>query len=219
MTEINAYPLQWPQGWPRTEPGSRKRAQFGQMKQGRYGKGALSIAQATRRVMQEISAYTKRGRVWRIPLDQVVISTNLTVRKSDGLPKSGQRTPEDPGVAVYFELDGKNQVIPCDKYDRIADNLAAVAATLESLRALERHGTGIMERAFTGFEALPSPEQAGGIAWRTVLEVPQSAGLEEARRAYLLLRSRYHPDKPDGSVHQFEQIQNAWALAQQELKK
>jgi hypothetical protein len=41
---------------------------------------------------------------------------------------------------------------------RAADNLAAIAATLEAMRAIDRHGGAtILNRAFTGFTALPPP--------------------------------------------------------------
>jgi len=44
-----------------------------------------------------------------------------------------------------------------DIYDTVAGNLAAVAATLDAMRAIERHGGAqILKRAFQGFKALPS---------------------------------------------------------------
>ena len=220
MPKSQAYPLAWPQGWSRTPNHKRKRANFG--KRGRdsselyTSKKKLTIADGVRRVTSELDAYTKRGHSWRVPVDTIVISSDLLVRKSDGLPASSQRTPEDSGVAVYFELDGTKQVIPCDRYDRIADNLAAVAATLSSLRALERHGTGVMERAFTGFEALPSPEQAGGIPWQEVLGATNDTPLEEVRLKYRRLRSKAHPDN-GGTPQELEKIQRAWEQAQMEL--
>ena len=86
---VDAYPLQWPPGWKRTQ--HPKRSQF------HYH----SIAKATAFLMEELK---------RLGATNVVISTNLTVRKSDGLPMSRQRTPVDKGVAVYFRLNGENQV-------------------------------------------------------------------------------------------------------------
>jgi hypothetical protein len=91
--------------------------------------------------------------------------------RNDGLPLSKQREPEDPGVAVYWKTDGKSLVIAADCYTKIADNLAAVAATLDAMRAIERHGgAAILERAFTGFTALPAP-MTGQKPWRDVLGV------------------------------------------------
>jgi hypothetical protein len=56
-----------------------------------------------------------------------------------------------------------------DQYDRVEHNLAAIAATLDAMRAIKRHGGAeILDRAFTGFTALPAP-MAGGKPWRQVL--------------------------------------------------
>lgn len=65
----------------------------------------------------------------------------------DGFPRSGQSEPSDGGVAVYWLTStGETKCIAIDRYDRVADNLAAVAATLDAMRAIERHGgaTGAM---------------------------------------------------------------------------
>jgi hypothetical protein len=79
-----------------------------------------------------------------------------------------------------------------DRYERVADNLAAIAATLEAMRAIERHGGAeILDRAFTGFAALPAPEQP----WQTLgLETsrPTRDQVEEAHRR---LAMKHHPDR------------------------
>jgi len=156
-----AYPLAWPTGWKRTPALNRTRAKFGKKefvdrglsadgKQlGWYSKGQLSIAQGTERVLNVLNqmGFNK----------SVVISSNLALR-NDGLPRSAQRAPDDPGVAVYWGQGQKARCIAVDRYDRVADNLAAIAATLEAMRAIERHGgAAILDRAFTGFTALPAP--------------------------------------------------------------
>lgn len=187
-----AYPLQWPLGWPRTAPGDRESGRFSRRERTNYGgfrPTDLTLHQAISRVLDEIQAFTRYGRKWRADPDQVVISSMLQVRQ-DGLPRSGQRKPEDPGVAVYFQLDGQPKVIPCDRYTSIEQNLAAVAATISALRALERHGSGIMERAFTGFEALPHLVDD---PWWTVLQVPEDAPACVVEKSYRVLRSQTHP--------------------------
>jgi len=160
---------------------------------------------------------TRAGRSWRIDPDDVVISSNLELRR-DGLPRSGQRAPDDPGVAVYFVLDGRQQVIALDVYDCVQDNLAAVAATLSAMRTIERHGGGLMERAFTGFAALPSPDAAGGKSWQETLGVAYDADINTAMTAYKRLRSKNHPDK-GGDPDTFRSIVDAWAEAQHALIK
>jgi hypothetical protein len=97
-----------------------------------------------------------------------VISTNLKLRL-DGLPRSDQATPADPGVAVYFELDGKTIVLACDKWNRVADNIYAIAKHVDALRGQDRWGVGTVEQAFRGYTALPSGD--GTDPWWHVLGV------------------------------------------------
>lgn len=198
---IPAYPLQWPAGWKRTESHRRTRAKFGRQAQSSYGnyktRTDLTIAQAVDRVRTELERMGVRD-------DDLVISTDLQLRL-DGLPRSGQREPEDPGVAVYwtdrFDTTQPPRCMAVDRYDRIADNLAAVAATLDAMRAIERHGGAeILNRAFTGFTALPAP---GGMDWRTLLDPADPEG------SYRRLRSQHHPDK-GGDSDEFRAVQYAW---------
>src|SRR3984893_16238997 len=122
--------------------------------------------------------------------DDILISTNVKLRL-DGLPRSDQE-PSDPGAAVYWQKKGQSmRCMAIDRYDRVADNLAAIAATLEAMRAIERHGgAAILDRAFTGFKALAAPEQPF-----QVLGVGANASKEEIERAYRLLATKHHPDR------------------------
>jgi hypothetical protein len=205
MTEpISAYPLQWPSGWPRAK--ERKRAQFGkgERQYSSTGTGSwinmrdLTISDGVKRVLAEL----ERLNVGR---GNAIISTNVKVRL-DGLPYSDQRAPEDPGVAVYWRVQNKGQmkVMAVDRYDRVADNLAAIAATLNAMRAIERHGGAqILERAFTGFTALPGVPTC----W-DVLGVKRDASREEVEGAFRDLAKRHHPDA-GGSHDEFIRIQTA----------
>lgn len=140
---IPAYPLQWPSGWPLTkEP---QRARFG-----------LSMDRSQRHLVAEIE---------RLGGTSLVISTNLPVRR-DGLPYAGARVPREApggaGVAAYFYWNGRQVVFACDRYTEVGDNIRAIGLTIEAMRGIERWGaTGVLERAFTGFAALPpAPVQA-----------------------------------------------------------
>ncbi|WP_197535667.1 J domain-containing protein [Sphingobium sp. SYK-6] len=119
----------------------------------------------------------------------VTLSTNLETRL-DGNPRSGQPEPQDPGAAVYFRLQGKDTVLACDKWDRVADNIAAIAKHIEALRGMDRWGVGTAAQAFAGYQALPAPEQ-----WWQVLGVPVSATREQINAAYRSLAMKAHPDQ------------------------
>lgn len=193
-----SYPLTWPGGWRRTAPGSRSRSNFSK------NKNALSVAEGTKRVLDEL-------RRFGVPDYQVILSTNIQVRL-DGLPYSNQKEPSDPGVAVYWKRRGKEQVMATDTYDRVADNLAAIAASLEAMRAIERHGGAqILDRAFLGFTALPEPKN-----WRDVLNMPGSSNLAMAKKHYQELAMVHHPDR-GGDSEKMAEINRAWSDAQREL--
>lgn len=164
-----AFPLQWPAGAARTK------------KPARSAFGEVTILRATLVLIGEIERM--RG---RLP----VISTNLELR-GDGRPYSKQRPIHDNGVAVYFTWRDRQLVFACDRWDRIEHNMRAIAKTIDALRGIERWGsTDLMERAFTGFEALPAPEQ-----WFHVLGVSDGAGRDEISRAYREAAQKAHPDK------------------------
>lgn len=202
---VDAYPLAWPPGWRRTPSSSRKRAKFNVKvrKKSEYSDNVyttgqqLSIDQATMRVIHALHTLGARQ-------GNIIISSNLQLR-NDGLPRSGQRNPDDPGVAVYWQRQGEHQrCMAVDRYDRVADNLAAIAATLDAMRAIERHGGAtILDRAFTGFTALPAPEQ-----WFEVLGVSSHANVEQINSAWRKLASENHPDK-GGDADQMARINRA----------
>jgi hypothetical protein len=124
--------------------------------------------------------------------DDSIVSTNLKLNLS-GLPRGDQGEPSDPGVAVYFQKkNGPMRVIAIDAYTRVRDNLAAIAATLEAMRAIERHGGAqILERAFTGFAALTAP----GKNWWDVLEVRSDASRDVIEANFRRLAHDRHPDR------------------------
>jgi len=205
---IPASPLQWPAGWKRTPSHGRTRARFAKKDRqtsaftgNTYLRSReVSIADGVARVQAELE---RMG----ISEDDLVISTNLKLRL-DGLPRSGQAEPADPGVAVYWRAAGDTRCMAIDRYDRVADNLAAVAATLEAMRAIERHGGAeVLDRAFTGFAALPAPGTSE--YWRDVLDPADPEG------SYRRLRAQHHPDR-GGDAEAFQRVQHAWEQCQQE---
>lgn len=213
MEQEKSWPLSWPNGWPRAK--YRSRAKFRRTSQRWVGQGTearresyprgLSVVEATARLQAELD---------RLFAQHAVLSTNLELRL-DGLPRSNQREPGDPGAAVYFTLKKRRVVLACDKWDRVADNIAAIAAHVEALRGQERWGVGSLEQAFAGYAKLPSPEAARD--WRTVLGLANgSATLDAAERRFRELAMLHHPDR-GGSAEQMAQLNAAIQTARKEL--
>lgn len=203
-----AYPLSWPSGWKRLKSWERSRAKFGKQKfvdRGRnaegqqlgwHTKGSLTIAEGTERVLHVLDQMGFNS--------SVIISSDLALR-NDGLPRSNQRGPDDPGVAVYWGQGQKARCIAMDRYDRAADNLAAIAATLEAMRAIERHGgAAILDRAFTGFTALPAPEQP----WQVLGLETSRPTREQIEDAHRRLAMKHHPDR-GGDTNEMARINTA----------
>lgn len=159
------------------------------------GKARLSIEDAFDRIESELRALA-------VDESGVIVSTNLRVNMR-GIPSGNQAEPGDPGVAVYWTRKGKSQCMAIDVYSRVADNLAAVAATLDAMRAIERHGGAqILERAFLGFAQLP---ESTGRSWRDVLQFGESTPTEEMiDQRYRTLARSAHPDTIGGHEQMVE---------------
>jgi hypothetical protein len=161
-----AYPLHWPAGWPRAR--NRKDAPF-----------KVSGQQAKKEMFEELT---------RLGAKDIIVSADQPLNK-DGTPTL-RRSWGDPGIAVYFTRKGRPVVLACDQYYEPHDNMRAIGKTAEAMRGIERWGASdMLDRAFRGFEALPAPEQ-----WWEVLEVSQSATVEEIDAAYRAKARAAHPD-------------------------
>lgn len=206
-----AYPLSWPDGWPRTRIQDRR-----------------AMASWKRTANQYRDAIGKELALMGAPT--FVISSNVPLTERGGLD-SKVKEPPDNGVAVYFSRKMKEDfswqavldihvpapseseiedaftrlakqhhpdrpggdltlfraaadarrlaldwvrgtakqrwdyVIPNDQFKELRLNLAAIAASLRALRQLDRCGsTGLLERAFKGFSALPAHVEAAAAA-------------------------------------------------------
>jgi DnaJ-domain-containing protein 1 len=193
MESTRAYPLYWPEGWPRTEPYKQKQSHFKDR----------SIAKGREFLVDEVR---------RFGGTELIISSNLQL-KLDGMPRSQQRQPDDRGVAIFFKRNDMDVALACDVYTTVEDNLWALCRTLEALRQIERDGSpSLINRAFKGFAQLPDPDARD---WWEVLGVSRHATDREVREAYIQLAKRYHPDTGvnGGDPQKFNQVQNAYDLA------
>ena len=168
-------PLYWPAGRPRSR--FRSTPQFG-----------TGFSQRRREFTVGDALSALQGELDRLGATDIVLSSNLDLRL-DGLPRSGQANPTDPGAALYFKLKGRDTVLACDRWAKVQDNIFAIAKHIEALRGMDRWGVGTLEQAFAGYQALPAPEQ-----WWDVLGVGCQATTAEIEAAYRRLARAAHPD-------------------------
>lgn len=198
IDQASRYPLTWPPGWDRTPANARTYARF------RSRGGSLTIGDAVRRLALEM-------RRLGVPDDEWFISSNIRPR-IDGLPSDkGGSGISDPGVAVYFRLFTRDQVLACDAWRTSAENIASIAAHVEALRAIDRYKVGRLEQAFTGYVALP----AKGETWRSTLGYgPTDMPTRELITIRYRELARYaHPDIPGGSQERMQALNEAKASA------
>ena len=194
MTE--AYPLQWPPGWKQTE--HPKRSAFGE----------YTFYRMTNEVKDELR---------RLGAKDIIISTNVPLRL-DGQPYSNRKPEGSHGVAVYFKLEGKEQCIPCDKWDKVEDNLRAIFKTIEALRGLERWGAKEMvDAAFRGFQALPHYEDNVIIGQQVEQYFHHCKSLDEVEMTFKHKRKYMHPDA-GGSNSDFAELTSQYSQAKKRFE-
>ena len=175
-----AFPLCWPEGWPRT-PERQRLAHLS----GWEHINSQSWTSVTHRLLEQLRLFGARA---------IILSTNQPVRR-DGLPYAQKRLIDDPGVAVYFEIDKRRLVLAQDSYWWIMCNMRSVSLAIEGMRQMRRHGgQHMMERAFTGFLALPPPAQTQARPWHEVFDLPEHAPIDAIVAKYRHLASALHPD-------------------------
>lgn len=197
---VEAYPLCWPDGWPRTAPHLRQKGdQFVTRRQEVGDSYAVSrpitLTKARRLLVDELARLKATG---------FVMSSNLQVR-NDGELRTGEadRCPTDPGIAIYFSYKGKPMVMASDRFATTAANVRSLGLAIEAMRQLERHGGGqMMERAFAGFTALPPPEgSTPKRPWHEVLRYPADPAEREflspaeIKARYNAMAKKLHPDQ------------------------
>jgi len=195
---VKRYPLEWPIGWKRTTGVWRRIGRF------KSGGTWITVVAATSRLEYELE---------RIGAKQPTLSTNVSLRL-DGRPRSDEK-PADPGAAIYFSFRGKATVLACDTYTEVADNIAALAAHLEALRAIERYGVGSLEQALAGYKALPADSAAD---WRAVFgfAATSAPSLDDVDKAFKAAARAKHPDA-GGTDVEMAHLNRARDYALQEL--
>jgi hypothetical protein len=179
---LEAFPLTWPVNRPRTQWTHTSRFR-------------TTLGAAIKEVQAEVE---------RLGGSRLIISSNLPVRR-DGMPYANASQPADRGVAVYFTYKKRPMCFACDRWAKVEENMWAIAKTIDALRGIGRWGSGQMvEQAFTGFVALPAPEQP----WQTLGLVTSRPTREQIDEAHRRLASQHHPDR-GGDTNEMARINAA----------
>lgn len=190
---MEAYPLTWPIGYQRTT--NRIGSPFKQ-----------SMEKAQQFLRLEIE---------RMGAKELIVSSNIPVRK-DGMFFTDwmNRRIDDPGVAIYFKYRGKEVSMCCDQYARVWENVYALGKAIEALRGLERWGVSdFLNRAFTGFTALPPSIVPEVNIWHVIGLTSKPDNVDDVKAAYRKKANEYHPDRPTGDKDKFQSLQDAYEAA------
>ena len=192
-----AHPLHWPAGRPRTPRNKRREGAF-----------KLTLASSIEDMIDELRLMKAR---------YVTISSDMRGYYSAGVwrPYASEARVDDPGVAVYFDLDGEQICMACDRWNLVSDNVRALGLTIGAMRGIKRWGsTETMKMAFAGFRhALP----AAGDDWRSVFEMNgKKVGLDAVKKKHRELARQAHPDR-GGNQHQMVRLNQALDAAKGEL--
>ncbi len=120
-SRVQAFPLAWPQGWPRTPANARESGyQFTETDFGSGARVPVSLTYAYGLLREELM---------RLKAANVAVSWNYR-HDQYGFPIETEFAVKDHGVAVYFTLNGRAMVMACDRYQRAAANLRSLGLAL-----------------------------------------------------------------------------------------
>lgn len=186
---VQAYPLSWPPGFPRSK--YREHSRF-----------KTSFDNAMKNVQDSLRKFAADSGK---KLEHAIMSSNRTLTSD---------APPDPGVAVWFVWDGMQLCIAVDRYNSMAANLQAIHHIIEARRVELRHGTlHLVKATFQGFQALPAPE---GKHWADILQVARNASREAIEANYRRLAKDRHPDA-GGTAEKMAELNNAREIALKEI--
>lgn len=137
----------------------------------------------------------------------LILSSNCTL---------GTDNPKDKGVVAYFTRGEASIAIPCDRWNKVQDNIKAIGLTIEAMRGMDRWGAKDMITAmFKGFIALE--QRTTKSPWE-ILEISPESTEAQIMDAWRKLARDRHPDKPEGSEHAMRELNEAKDLALSTLK-
>lgn len=170
-----AYPLLWAMGRQRTDQRQSVRSH-------------VSLARATDDLLYELQL---------LDAVDIVISCNVKpLKQFPGYPERYEM-PDDPGVAVYFTVNGIPYIFACDAFEAVQGNVRDIGQLLREKRMLSQlHQCASIDREFAGYKAAVVPVEASPRRkpWWKVLYVSPEAPLAVVEAAYRGLARIVHSD-------------------------
>jgi hypothetical protein len=96
--------IEWVDGFERTDPDDREPNPHGY------------------RVPRHIAFENILDELWKMDARNVQVETAAPHTKDEPHRPYSDRHPDDPGVVVYFERDGQQFAVPCDRWDNLRDD-------------------------------------------------------------------------------------------------
>lgn len=140
--------------------------------------------------------------------DDCLVTSNIPTNTTGFATVKLYGNSVDTGVSIFFKLNGVQKVIQVDKYNDSNSNLYALAKSVEAMRDLDRWGgVQVMDGMFTGFAALPAPDQVSASTMTFYFDGFTTKAA--ARPLYLDLCKRLHPDN-GGSQPDFVEMKRQY---------
>lgn len=187
--------------WPPQKPWTQSR---------KPGKFQSNIPDSIQRVETQVAMFSP-GNEWRTKELWIYLDGGQLGAKGRFL---ANKYPLSPAVVVTFDLDDVPYTIAVDAYQTADQNLCAIAATIEGLRANERHGVLTMREMLQTFEALPQRSTAKRKGWWEVLGINKDSSIESIEAQYRTLLKSRHPDA-GGTQQEFMDLQEAITTARE----
>jgi hypothetical protein len=181
------YPLQWPDGWPRTPEHHIQdgRSRFARGRDRKtYNRIYWTFSEARDRLTKELE---------QLGAKQIVVSSNFKLNRYQvaSASETGKR-PDDQGIAVYFLLNGEQLAMARDAFSRAEENMRSLTLAVEAMRQLDRHGgSTMMRRAFQGFAALAPPKTC----WQILGFKNPEKNVANIQQRFRERAMETHPDK------------------------
>lgn len=167
-----SYPLQWPNGFPRTEKWEKS--------VNHSFKIGLTMQEALTFLYDELN---------ELSVSKAMLFTDY---ENIEQPRAIRRIGNDNGAALRIEINNRIYQLACDRWVAIEQNIYALHLALRNLRSIVLWGVGNVENVFGGYavtnhgQTAPSARPMAPVMeeWREMLGLGPTATLDDAQAVY-----------------------------------